>query len=378
MEGAHRGVVGRWCPPRLCSSVLLCTLLLSACSASTARTASSGGALRWRFQVPGSMVGVPAIANGMVYLGSSDDAFSALDASTGAVRWRVWLCSQRCAQPAIANGVVYLGSNISPTDGLFSALDASTGAVRWQVQISESQVATPVVANGVVYVGTTGGVVALDSRTGALRWHSQPGSASFSRPVVANGVVYADSEADQSVSALDASTGAVRWRFTAPFPTAGEFPAAPTVEQGVVYAVFVHNGAFASPTSSIYALDATTGAVRWSVHDSKNAYSTPAVADGVIYLSALGRAVMALDARTGAVRWRFSTDVASDAVPAVANGVVYAGFADGAVGALDAGTGAERWRFQTDRAPPGGWLLLVVANGTVYVSSGTSLYALSA
>src|SRR5260221_2190261 len=254
MEGTHLRVVRRWHPPSHRISLLLCRLLLSACTASTAGTASSGGTLRWRFQVPGSLVGVPAITNGVVYIGSTDDAFSA----------------------------------------------------------------------------------------------------------------------------LDASTGAVRWRFTAPFPTAGEFPAAPTVEQGVVYAVFVHNGAFASPTSSIYALDATTGAVRWGVHDSKNAYSTPALADGTIYLSALGRAVMALDARTGAVRWRFSTDVASDAVPAVANGVVYAGFADGAVGALDAGTGAERWRFQTDRAPPGGGLLLVVANGTVYVSSGTSLYALSA
>jgi outer membrane protein assembly factor BamB len=141
--------------------------------------------------------------------------------------------------------------------------------------------------------------------------------------------------------------------------------------------VFAHKGPFANPTSSIYALDATTGAVRWSVYDGMNGYSAPAVADGVIYLSALLRAVTALDASTGAVRWHVATNVAGDAVPAVANGVVYVGFADGAVDALDAGTGARRWRFQTDRA----WGLLlspVVANGAVYVSSGASLYALSA
>lgn len=278
------------------------------------------------------------------------------------------------AVPAIANGVVYIGSS----DGAFSALDASTGAVRWQDQISGWQEAAPVVANGVVYVSTTSGLVALDASTGVLRWRPQPGSnPSFSSPVVANGVVYANSEVGQSVYALDAGTGAVRWQFTAPFPTAGEFPAAPAVEHGVVYAVFVHNGAFATPTSSLYALDTTTGAVRWSVHDRMNAYSAPAVADGVIYLSALGRAVIALDARTGAVRWHFSTDVAGGSVPTVANGVVYIGCSDGAVDALDAGTGTQRWRFQTDLAPPGRWLLPVVANGTVYVSSGTALYALT-
>lgn len=382
MESARIRVVRRWCPPTLCTGVLLCTLLLSACTASTAGNASSGGTLRWRFQTPGSMVAAPAIANGVVYIGSSDGAFSALDARTGTVHWQVWPDGQVSGSPAIADGVVYINSTIDPPDSRLSALDASTGAVRWQSQISSSQDAALMVANGVVYVGGhDGSLVALDSRTGALRWRSQSGSASyfaFSTPVVANGVVYADSEGDQSVYALDANSGAVRWRFTTPFPMSGEFPAAPAVEQGVVYAVFVHSGSFERPTSSIYALDAATGALRWSVHDSMNAYSAPAVADGVIYLSSVGRAVMALDASTGAVRWRLATDVAGGAVPAVANGVLYVGCSDGVVDVLDAVTGAQRWRFQTDSAAPGRWLAPVVANGTAYVSSGTSLYALNA
>jgi outer membrane protein assembly factor BamB len=262
---------------------------------------------------------LPSVADGVVYFGVQNDAFRgsvyALDASTGAVHWRVSTGGQGSASPAIASGVVYIGSN----DGLFSALDASTGAVRWQDQISVSEDASPVVANGAVYVGTTkGSLVALDSRTGALRWRSQPSSTSyfaFSTPVVANGVVYADSEGDQSVYALDTISGAVHWRFTAPFPTAGEFPAAPAVEQGVAYVVFVHSGAFANPTSSIYALDATTGAVRWHLYDSKNAYSAATVAEGVMYIGSTERAVDALDASTGVVRWRSSTDVAGTPGP---------------------------------------------------------------
>jgi eukaryotic-like serine/threonine-protein kinase len=149
------------------------------------------------------------------------------------------------------------------------------------------------------------------------------------------------------------------------------------VEHGVVYVVSGHKQAFGSVHGSIDALDASTGAVRWRVHDSTNAYSAPAVADGVIYVGSTAHYVAALDAITGTVRWRFSTDVAADSLPGVANGVVYVAFYDSSVYALNAKTGAQRWRFQTDGAQ-GMAPSPVVANGAVYVSSRKFLYALNA
>jgi len=193
---------------------------------------------------------------------------------------------------------------------------------------------------------------------------------------MANGMVYANSEGDQSVYALDANTGMVRWQFTgAQFGY--EFPEAPILEHGVVYVVFGRNQPFGSTHSSVYALDATTGAVRWSVHDSANAYSAPAVVDGVIYLGSTAGYVAALDATTGVARWRSSMDVAADSLPAVANGAVYVAASDGSVYALNAQTGAQRWRYQTDGAQ-GLQPSPVVANGAVYVSSSQFLYALTA
>jgi outer membrane protein assembly factor BamB len=168
----------------------------------------------------------------------------------------------------------------------------------------------------------------------------------------------------------------MRWRFTHPLSD-NEFPEAPAVEQGLVYVVSAHAQVFGSAHGSLDALEASSGAVRWRVHDSTHAYSAPAVADGVVYVGTTEGSVTALDATTGAVRWRSLTDVQADALPAVADGVVYVAYYDGSVYALNATSGAQRWRFQTDGAQ-GMAPSPLVANGAVYVTSSQYLYALSA
>jgi outer membrane protein assembly factor BamB len=52
----------------------------------------------------------PAIVNGVVYIGSSDDNVYALDARTGAKLWNYTTGRAVRSSPAVANGVVYIGS----------------------------------------------------------------------------------------------------------------------------------------------------------------------------------------------------------------------------------------------------------------------------
>jgi len=86
---------------------------------------------------------------------------------------------------------------------------------------------------------------------------------------------------------------------------------------------------------------------RWSFRTGDYVFSSPAVANGVVYVGSDDRTVYALDAATGAKRWSFRTGESVDSSPAVANGVVYVGSDDGTVYALDAATGAKRWSFRT-------------------------------
>jgi len=52
----------------------------------------------------------PAVANGVVYVGSEDHNVYALDARTGAKRWVYTTGYLVTSSPAVANGVVYVGS----------------------------------------------------------------------------------------------------------------------------------------------------------------------------------------------------------------------------------------------------------------------------
>ncbi len=100
----------------------------------------------------------------------------------------------------------------------------------------------------------------------------------LSSPVVANGAVYFGS-GDGNLYALDASSGELRWRFK----TGDVVHASPAFADGVLF--------FGSWDSYFYAVDAKTGKEKWRFHGGEDALihnqvgfqSSPAVVDGVVY-----------------------------------------------------------------------------------------------
>ena len=191
---------------------------------------------------------------------------------------------------------------------------------------------------------------------------STNGSAIESSPSEVNGVVYVGSD-NGNLYALNAATGAQRWSFNA-----GNLSlvSSPAVVNGVVYV----DGA-----SDVYALNAATGAQIWSFATGGEG-SSPTVANGVVYVGSADGNVYALNAATGAKLWSFTTGGQVVSSPAVVHGVVYIGSFDGNVYALSAASGLELWSFATgnliDCSP-------AVADGIVYIASGgDNLYALNA
>ena len=322
--------------------------------------------LRWSFTLgtnpnfaPDSS---PAIANGVLYVGGENNNLYALNATTGAKLWTYTAAGEFSASPAVANGVVYDGSS----DGLVHAINATTGARLWTFTTGGVINSSPVVVNGVVYIGSDDqNLYALNAATGAKLWSHTTQARVLSSPAVANGLVFIGGGlTSANLIALNAATGALVWSFNSPI--AGIMDSAPAVVNGVVYVGIA---------SGFYAFNATTGAQLWSFNSSP--LTSPAVANGIVYFCGFDLVVHALNASTGASVWSYQADGEIDSSPAVANGVLYVATGSTPLGgkliALNASTGALLWSSGTPsdrmRASP------AVVNGLVYFNAGNTISA---
>jgi outer membrane protein assembly factor BamB len=156
-------------------------------------------AKKWSYRTGGYITSSPAVANGMVYVGSEDHNLYALDAASGHKHWSYETGdSISFSSPAVANGMVYVGSE----DHNLYALDAASGRKHWSYQTKGFIDSSPAVVKGIVYVGSTdGSLYALDAASGRKQWSYQTGYYVASSPTVVNGVVYVGSD-DHSLYAI--------------------------------------------------------------------------------------------------------------------------------------------------------------------------------
>jgi outer membrane protein assembly factor BamB len=313
--------------------------------------------LDWSFTTGAAVESSPAVANGVVYVGSYDGNVYALNATTGAKLWSFTTADYVLSSPAVANGVVYVGSD----DSNVYALNASTGAKLWSFTTGSGVLSSPAVANGVVYVGSyDGNVYALNATTGAKLWSFATSYPVYSSPAVANGVVYVGSYLGY-LYALNANTGAELWSW---YNEGSSINVAPAVANGVVYVPDIYG--------CEDAVNATTGEDVGGICTKGAVESSAAVANGVVYVASDDYNLYAF--RGDTVLWTFggfAGEVFTS--PAVANGVVYVGSTFANVYALNASTGAVLWSFATSGAV---YSSPAVANGVVYVGSDDfKLYA---
>jgi outer membrane protein assembly factor BamB len=112
---------------------------------------ASTGRLQQRVSVPSGSS--PAIANGIIYIGSDDHKLYAIDIKTGQRKWVAFTRDMIYSSPMVANGVVYVGSR----DYNLYAFDAATGRQKWAVMTDREIDSSPTVANGVAYIGSNDG-----------------------------------------------------------------------------------------------------------------------------------------------------------------------------------------------------------------------------
>ena len=255
----------------------------------------------------------PAVANGMVLLGVGHD-LEAFDAASGRLAWKFTASGLITTSPTIADGVVYVAFQ----DQNAYAFDARTGQQIWKASLGGTPVPGPIaVASHLVYVSANA-LYALDRATGAIRWSA--GADPLNAPVVADNTVYA-SGSDFRIHAFQADSGSPIWT-SAPLDNVVASPVG--VVRGQLYTGDA-DGAF-------WMLDGKTGSRHWSAQlpDSSIVFSSPAIANGVVYVtgscdcgSSDAHFIFALRATDGGLLWQFAPGYPVYTSPVVANGILY-------------------------------------------------------
>lgn len=177
------------------------------------------GDLRWKFKTDDVVHASPAFANGTVFIGSWDSYFYAIDAKSGKERWRFHggedpLIHNQVgfqASPAVVDGIVYTGCR----DAQMYALDATNGKEKWRFDNTLSWVNTsPAVAQGKVFFATSDSSLyhVIDALAGKSIIRQQGKANMFSSPAIAGNVVFIG-VLNGTLEARDVKTGELLWDF---------------------------------------------------------------------------------------------------------------------------------------------------------------------
>jgi outer membrane protein assembly factor BamB len=317
------------------------------------------GTVGWTDSITGSVTASPAVADGTIYLATSDGVY-ALSATSGHASWNQSEAGLASTSPEADDGTVYVGTSSGYAGGAGGvyALSASDGQVLWQYPGDEFGLAA---AGGTVYAASSGGEVYALSADGKLQWQYSTGFEFGSGLAVAGGTIYV--AAYTGLEALDAAGGRVGGQLL--WTYSGDGTDTPVVAGRTVYV--------GSADGKVHALDTGSGAVRWTWGTGIPVKTSLAVAGGTVYVGAANGTVYALSTASGRLLWSYPTSEPIESSPVVAGGDLYVAN-QGGVYVLNTANGQVLWTYSVDATID---FSPAVANGYVYVATqNETMYAL--
>jgi outer membrane protein assembly factor BamB len=352
----------------------------------------------WVYEFTGRSHSRPTISQGILYVGRAGTyeggSLLALDAATGELLWEFETTGHVPSSPTIVGDVVYFAT----LNGLVYALEADSGHEIWNVDSGNRIRSSPAIYNDLIIFGSYilggggGEVFALDLVDGSSTWTLTTENFFFeSSPVVINDLILIGNT-DGNLYALDARDGTAKWTYLAGDPSLRQHPlsyrravlSTPAVLNGVVY--------ISSNDGSLHAIRLEDQHLIWKTEIGnsegfstvKYSISSPIVVEDRIYVGSNNGKVFALDASDGTIQWEYQTESWVWSKPAYDNGLIYIGSDDRFLYALDAGSGDLVWKYDTgtgflDREVLSGiWGDPLIASGMVLVSSQNGrIHALS-
>ncbi len=307
--------------------------------------------LLWKFSTGAAIHSSPVISGEVVYFGSADSSFYALNKKSGKLSWKFETKGQILSTPSIDQDKVFFSS----TDGKIYALKKGTGSLLWTYQtkgekkydIWDYYISSPIVNDNVLYIGSgDGNIYALQASTGKQLWSFATNGIVHATPVIKDNLVLTGSY-DGFFYALDSKTGKLLWKFK----TVGDagFPKG-EVQKGAL----INDNAiiFGSRDYNIYALDFKTGTGLWNMKERGSwIIATPFFYKGNIYFGTSDtHRFYCMDTGSGKIKWTLPLNMRVYGSATVLNGEIVFGCFNGKVYFVDPESGKINSTFQTEES----------------------------
>ena len=322
----------------------------------------------WRHRADSLLEFPPVLARETLYFVTNKGTAVALNAKTGKTRWRRGVGTLSAASPAWAKDRLYTVT----LDGRVTALDAKTGKVIWKKDIPSRTESSPYVRNGRLYFGSEDGTVyAVSAKNGRTIWTYGAAGAIKAALAYADGKLYFGAYGGGAY-AIRASDGQEVWSTSTAglsLGRSGNFYSTPAVAFGRVY--------MGNTDGRVYSFTARTGETAWTKSTGSYVYSGPAAASvpgrgPTVFIGSYTGVFYALDARSGAERWSFQSPGRISGAAGVIGRLVYFGNLETReMHGLDVRTGKEVYRHD------GGGFAPPISDGkTLYLTGYATLLGL--
>ncbi|MEK7270606.1 MAG: PQQ-binding-like beta-propeller repeat protein [Planctomycetota bacterium] len=311
----------------------------------------------WSFAMGAETKSSPVIADGKVFIGSSDSNVYAMALADGKRLWKTPLDGEVEAPPLFVDATVFVGS----TRGTLHALEAATGRPRWAFKTEDRILGSANWAPGPggkgkrILVGSYDNrMYGVDAATGAKAWTYETRNYINGAPAADNHrTVFGGCDAIlHLVATADGTEQAA--------VAVGAYVAASAALAGDRAFVGHYGG-------KLVCVDLVKRSIAWEYKGEEEGsafFSSPAVGADRIVIGARDHRVHAVARADGRRLWTFQTRGEVDSSPVICGDKVVVGSSDGRLYAVRLSDGGQVWSREMG-APIGG--SPAVANGVIVV-----------
>ena len=284
---------------------LFLAIFLSSCN-------SKQAALPWKFSTAGKIYAHPVIHDDMIYIGSMDSTFYALDKESGELVWKVLTNAPIQSTACIYKKAVYIKSGNSAY-----GIDKLNGEVIWsfedttnhrsgKIDLWDYHSGSPAIYEGLIYYGFQNGrLLGFNLDSGIIEDEVLYGDTVVIKSglLINNGTLYFGGW-NGKVFAYNLEEDSLEWTYKTyeeqAYATFGQINTQPVIADNYLF--------FGGRNPELQVIDIHTGKNAWSYVEPDGGWISgeALVKDGILYIGGSDNHEMfAFDASTGEKRWTF-------------------------------------------------------------------------